>query len=80
MMNNPIFNRLNNMQNQNVNPAMYKAQLTSKLREMQSSGVNPDEVIKQGISDGKINQQQVDMAYNIARNIAKNLFGYSNSN
>ncbi len=76
-MNNPIFKQFNNMPNQNVNPAMYKIQLTNKLREMQSSGVNPDEIIKQGITDGKINQQQVDTAYNIARNVARNLFGYS---
>lgn len=62
---------------QNMNPALFKNTLANKLREMQSNRVNPDEVIKQGISEGKINQEQVDMAYNIARNVAKNLFGYS---
>lgn len=76
MMNRAMFQQFNNMQG-NVNPAMYKAQLTSKLKEMQSNGVDPDAEIKKGISDGKINQEQVDFAYSIARNIARSLFGYS---
>ncbi|MCM1328859.1 MAG: hypothetical protein NC253_05395 [Ruminococcus sp.] len=75
MSNNPIFQQFNGLQGQNVNPALYKAQLTNKLNEMRSGGVNPDKIISQGISDGKINQQQVDFAYNIAKNIAKNIFG-----
>lgn len=77
MKNNPVFQQLNNMQGQNVNPALFKTQLENKIKEMQSNGVNPGKEIEQGISDGKINQQQVDFAYNIARNIAKNLFGLS---
>lgn len=76
-MTNKNFQQFNNMQGQNMNPAMYKVQLANKLKEMQSNGVNPDQEIKQGLSDGQINQQQVDFAYNIARNIAKNLFGIS---
>ena len=76
MMNRGMMQQFNDMQNR-VNPAMYKANLTNTLREMQSSGVDPDVEIKKGISDGKINQEQVDFAYSIARNIAKNLFGYS---
>ncbi len=72
-MNNPVFQQFNNTQSRNA--ASYKAQLESKLREMQKSGVNPDQIIGQGISDGKISQNQVNFAYNIARNIAKNLFG-----
>ena len=77
MTNNAFFQQLNNAQGRNANPALYKSQLTSKLKEMQSNGVDPNKVIKQGISDGKINQQQVDFAFNLATNIAKNLFGYS---
>lgn len=77
MMNRAIFQQFNNMQRQNFNPAMCKATLTNQLREMQSNGVDADAEIKKGISDGKINQQQADWAYSIARNIAKNLFGYS---
>lgn len=79
MMNRGMFQQFNNMQGQ-VNPAMYKAQLASKLREMQSNKVDADAEIKKGISDGKINQEQADFAYSIARNIAKNLFGYTGQN
>lgn len=76
MMNRAMFQQFNNMQSQ-VNPAMYKAQLTNKLREMKSNKVDADAEINKGISDGKITQEQADFAYSIARNIAKNLFGYS---
>lgn len=76
MMNRNMTQQFNSMQNR-VNPAMYKANLINTLREMQSNGVDPDAEIKKGISDGKINQEHVDFAYSIARNIAKNLFGYS---
>lgn len=76
MTNKGIFNQFNNnSQGQNMNPALYKNALANKLREMQSNRVNSDEVIKQGLSEGKINQEQVDLAYNIARNVAKNIFG-----
>ena len=75
MSNNPIFQQFNGMQNRNVNPAMYKVQLQNKLKEMQANGVNPDKEINQGLSNGELNQQQVDLAYGIAANIAKNLFG-----
>lgn len=70
-----MMNPMQMMQNRNINPAMCKLQLTNKLKKMKSDGVNPDEIIKKGISENKINQEQVDFAYNIARNIAKNLFG-----
>lgn len=76
MMNRAMFQQFNNMQSQ-VNPAMYKAQLANKLREMQSNKVDADAEIKKGISDGKITQEQANFAYGLARNIAKNLFGYS---
>lgn len=78
-MNRNMFQQFNNMQG-NVNPALYKAQLSNKIKDMQSNGVDPDAEIKKGISSGQINQEQVDFAYNIARNIAKNLFGYSGQN
>lgn len=74
-MNNPVFQQFNNMQNRGINLAMYKAQLTNQLNEMQSNGVDPNKIINQGISDGKINQEQVNFAYSIAKNVAKNLFG-----
>lgn len=77
MTNKGIFQQLSNAQGQNMNPALYKNALANKLREMQSNKVNSDEVIKQGLSEGKINQEQVNLAYNIAKNVAKNLFGYS---
>ena len=77
MTNKGIFQQLGNAQGQNMNPALYKNTLVNKLREMQSNKVNSDEVIKQGLSEGRINQEQVDLAYNIARNVAKNIFGYS---
>ena len=78
-MNRAGFQQINNMRG-NVNPALYMAQLKGKLKDMQSSGVDPDAEIKKGISEGKINQEQVDFAYGIARNIAKSLFGYTGQN
>lgn len=77
MKSNPVFQQFNNTQARNANSASFKTQLENKIKEMQSDRVDPNEVINQGISDGKINQKQVDFAYNIARNIAKNLFGIS---
>lgn len=75
MNNNPVFQQFNNMQNGNVNPAMYEAQLKSKVREMQENRVDPEKIFSQGISNGEISQQQVNFAYGIARNIAKKFFG-----
>ena len=77
MMNNALFRHFNNMQNQNINPALYKVQLENKIKELRSSGIDGDRKISEGIANGEISQQQADFAYGLAKNIAKNLFGYS---
>lgn len=78
-MNRAPFQQFNNMQNAG-NPAMYRMQLTNKLKDMQSSGVDPDAEIQKGISSGEISQEQANFAYGLARNIARNLFGYTGQN
>lgn len=78
-MMNRNFQQYNNMRG-GVNPALYKAQLVNKLKDMQSSGVDPDAEIKRGVSEGVFNQEQADFVYSIARNVAKALFGYSDQN
>lgn len=74
-MNNPIFQQFNNMQGRNANPALYKQQLTDELKKMQSDGVDYRREIEKGLSEGKINRQQVNFAFGIAKNIAQNVLG-----